>query len=57
MSGGAEQVGDQLNGCVNEETNEHTRRNDFRVRALLLIQVPCAADAQKIAAVTGSVQN
>lgn len=57
MLGGAETVGNQLHSCVYEKSDKHTRCHDFHVRVLLLVQVPCAANAEEITTVAGPVQN
>lgn len=56
VGGSSKQIGDQLHGCINEETNKYTGCNDFRIRTLFLIQVPRATDTQKITTVAGSIK-
>lgn len=57
MCGGSESVGDQLDGGVDEETNKDARSEDFRIRTLLLVQVPCSTHAQEIAGISCSVED
>jgi hypothetical protein len=54
---GAQAEGYEHHGCVYKEADEHPRCDDFRVRILLLVQVPCASDAQELTAVACSVQD
>lgn len=54
---GPEPVRYQDHGGVDEEPDEHAGRDYLCVGILLLVQVPCAADAQKPAAVSGPVQH
>lgn len=56
MSGGAEGVGDCMASCVDQESNHNARGHDFRIGALLLVQVPSATNAQELATVAPAVQ-
>lgn len=53
----AEAEGYKHHRCVYEEADKHPRSDDFRIRVLLFVQVPCASDAQELAAVACSVQD
>lgn len=54
---GAKTVGNQLYGCVNEESNEDAGRNDFDVWTFLLVQVPGATGSEEISTKSGAVHN
>lgn len=55
--GGAETEGGDNDQGVDEETDEHTARYDLRVGVLVLVQIPCPADAQEFTLVAHSVEN
>lgn len=57
VGGRTEQVGDQLDTCVDEIADKHSRRHDFGVRTFLFVHVPCAANAQEVAAIACPVEN
>lgn len=53
----AEAEGDKNYAGVYEEPDEDARRDDLRVRVLVLVQIPCPANAQKFPLVSRSVQD
>lgn len=54
---GAEAIADKYDTGVNEESDENTGSDDFRVWILFFVQVPCSTDAQKFSAVARSIEN
>lgn len=54
---GPETVRYQYHDRVDEETNEHAGRDNFRVRVFLFVQVPRAAHAQETTVVSGPVHH
>lgn len=57
MGSRSEAVCDQLDGGVDEVADEHARSENFRIWALLLVQVPCSTDSEEVARVSCAVQN
>lgn len=57
MGSSSESVCDQLDGGVDDEADEHARSEDFGIRTLLLVQVPCATHSEEFARVSCAVQN
>lgn len=57
MGSSSESICDQLDSGVDDETDEHTRSEDFRIRTLLLVQVPCATHSQELACVSCAVDD
>lgn len=53
----SEQVREELNASVDQITDVNTGRDDLRVGRLLLVQVPCSANAQEVTAIAESVEN
>lgn len=47
----------QLNRRVDEEANEHARRQNLHIRTFLLVQVPRAAHAEEVADVSESIHH
>jgi len=56
MFGGSKGKGDCVASSVNQKSNHNARGHDFRIGALLLVQIPSAANAQEFATIAPTVQ-
>lgn len=56
MLGGAKGKCDCVTGGVNEESHHHARGHNFRICALLLVQVPGASNAKELASISPAIQ-
>jgi hypothetical protein len=54
---GSEEIGEQLDASVNQETDVDAGSDDFCIGRLFLVQVPCSSNTQEVTTVTESVEN
>lgn len=57
MFRGAEEISEKLDARVDQVTDEDTRRNDFSIWRLFLVQVPGSTDTQEVTAIPESIEN